>query len=682
MAKQVPLWKAVAEYIRAMGMPFIWAGDLNAHPDCVRRSGLLELLDAEVFAPNEPTCTMSGSIVDYFIVSRCFAPQVREVRVLHGSRLTPHHPVRLSIDMNTRPSTSTVLPRPRPLPVERPIGPTFLGAWIKWDDWREEYTGRGVDGCTHDQGGEIDGQRLDDAIKTWYAGAEAELNSKFGVFGAPHEHEYLGLGSFQEPVGRIDRGRYRDTPIELGLLGHRLAWTARALSTAIRYSGWLIKGDLEKHPNDKRAKLALQLRRLGHRAEAYRLERPARNDERRPEEHESWANLRIALAHLAEMALRRHRKPPLVESWLQGRGGEAVDRLRQQEEVILSTTDTIAKRRRRKEQDATKQWAKQAPIAVAHKATKTPSGAIGFTASARKDHLGETSAQKAADKGLSEWGPTWEADDRDAAHEILQALEATEYVQRHPTIELPTIDEHRVGKISCNFRGSTGVGRDWLRLRHIIMLSRDARSALAQMLRSVEAVRRWPNILREVLAVALGKKEGGCRLIGLATGIYRLWAKLRFFDCRGALEKRLHRPFLTAAPGMCALEGAFQDAWKGELAAAKGMDACGIMVDMKSYYEHIEVKEYAMTALEFGVPPAIVMLTSHLYLGPRRIRVRNAVSARAYPKRSVLPGCTWATVHVRFHVIKPAEQLVHILEHRLAPWASTSAYRFTLTTPG
>ena len=61
--------------------------------------------------------------------------------------------------------------------------------------------------------------------------------------------------------------------------------------------------------------------------------------------------------------------------------------------------------------------------------------------------------------------------------------------------------------------------------------------------------------------MALGKKAGGCRLIGLATALYRIWAKIRYLDCRAVLEERLKRPFFAAAPGAGAARAAFEAAF-------------------------------------------------------------------------------------------------------------------------
>ena len=171
-----------------------------------------------------------------------------------------------------------------------------------------------------------------------------------------------------------------------------------------------------------------------------------------------------------------------------------------------------------------------------------------------------------------------------------------------------------------------------------------------------------------MVAVALGKKTGGCRLIGLATAVYGIWARVRYLDCRLALEAGLKRPCFAAAPGVGAAKAAFEAAFVGEAAAARGLDSACTLVDLRQFYEHIEVMEFATGARSLGLPLKIVTLTAHLYLGPRCIRVSKAHSKPVFPIRSILPGCTWATVHIRFMMLSPADSFCSSLRARLQRW--------------
>ena len=100
-------------------------------------------------------------------------------------------------------------------------------------------------------------------------------------------------------------------------------------------------------------------------------------------------------------------------------------------------------------------------------------------------------------------------------------------------------------------------------------------------------------MLREVVAVALGKKTGGCRLVGLATAIYRIWARIRYLDCRCVLEGRLQRPFFAAAPGVGAAAAVFDAAIDCEAIVEGGDEAACTLVDLSQFYEHVEISDFA-----------------------------------------------------------------------------------------
>ncbi len=78
--------------------------------------------------------------------------------------------------------------------------------------------------------------------------------------------------------------------------------------------------------------------------------------------------------------------------------------------------------------------------------------------------------------------------------------------------------------------------------------------------------------------------------------------------------------------------------------------------------------------MRHGVPLEIIALTAHTYLGPRRVRVRSAVSRCAYPRRSVLAGCTWATVHIRVMLLEAAERFVGVLKEEARRWEVTVSF--------
>ncbi len=214
-------------------------------------------------------------------------------------------------------------------------------------------------------------------------------------------------------------------------------------------------------------------------------------------------------------------------------------------------------------------------------------------------------------------------------------------------VVLPRIDPDAIRRAARRFRSNTAVGADGIRPRHLARLSQGALEGLAQLMELFEQQQRWADIAREVIEVGRSKKGGGARLVGLGTTLYRIWARLRYDHTREIMERRVERPYLPAAPGKGAIRAVLDLALAGEAARAKGHESATTTFDLRQYYEQVDIAEFARGARKFGLPLQIAALLAHLYLGPRRIRVGNAISKVAYPRRSILAGCTFAQLVIR-----------------------------------
>ncbi len=207
---------------------------------------------------------------------------------------------------------------------------------------------------------------------------------------------------------------------------------------------------------------------------------------------------------------------------------------------------------------------------------------------------GECRAQRAAEMGMMEWKEEWHGSDTDVGDPTARAIEALYEVGRiegdAEEILLPPIDEQRLMKTSGKFKGATGLSHDWLRPRHVSKASRGARLALVRLLQAFERLRRWPELLRTVIEIAIPKKLGGSRLIGLATAIYRIWTKLRYQDLKFVMESRVSRRFLPAAPGQGAGRAAFDQTFEAECATAVGRHMATLTFDMKRFYEQVTLE--------------------------------------------------------------------------------------------
>ncbi len=552
---------------------------------------------------------------------------------------------------------------------------------IDWGEWI-----RDLDQIQDAAG--IDETTISPKVEEWFACADLELCSAFGYYDGPDEVHHIGLGVPAREVDAAIGGRRLGAPDESGLLGHRLTWSARALHTALLWFGpgrvasqpASVNGDHQttRQRRDGVAAAAAPglFRSMAARAGAFLREPILGVREVRGEDLGNEVDaLRDALVMIANSIIETNGEASQLDLWiLRGMSESQAELVRAMEERASAAFTALSARRRRRHTRALRAWARAASTKTSHSATRVNDTPTTYSASPCKSHAGERTAQLAADKGLREWAPHWLATDVDIGSEITGAVQRIAghgprawYVPEdgiQPQIELPVLDAERIDRASRKFKGTTGVGQDHLRLRQISWLSRGTKTALAKILTIIEQHMRWPAAARGTIAVALGKKGGGSRLIGIIVSLYRLWARIRYDDIQEALEARLGRAFLTAAPGEGAARAAAVASLVGEAAWARGGVAATTTADIAKYYEQVTFEEVIHGAIAFGIPVQIIALALHQYAGPRRIRVGQAHSAATYPSRSIIPGCTWATVLIRTIMVAPAEKFIRTARER------------------
>ncbi len=685
--RQLDLWFGIAMHVRSHGLPFVLAGDWQVPPAELQASGLPALLGAQIVAPSTPTNIHTKRVLDYFLVSRTIADMVVDVTAVVGTRLATHLPVELVLMGKRSLGESMRVVKPPILDAFPPHQPLAAGMQVDWHNWRADTGGPSIDRRGSYDTGNGESRAVGKpkhlrhgALQEWYAGAECELFTLFGIAGAENEAQHLGLGRDTKLVKGAVSTRRLGVPDEVGLLGHRVAMAAKSLRIVILWAPWLAGRRGANSDCDKPRDAARTLGSIGHRAAALMKEKILREYDE--EDTGTVGQLRRALSLLASIVRPRHRRRPLLTDWTRGSGLDIIEHFTTMEEEMNAEYANLVQRRRTKAARAVRQWAKAAPLKIGHAVTKGKEFVAAYTASPSKTGGGERTAQLAADKGLAEWMPHWQATKTDKGDEVLKQLEVLEARGPSPysvpedgqptPIMLPAIDGQRIAKAARRFGGNTGLGLDFLRPRHVGLLSHGALAALAAIFEAIERERRWPDLLRRVTAVALGKKTGGARLIGLATSLYRIWARLRYGDIKEELEARLSRRFLMAAPGMGAQRAAASASLFAEAAIARKEAAATTTVDISKFYEQVGFVEFADGALALGIPMEIVALTAHAYSGPRRIRVGGAWSEAAYPQRSIIPGCTWATVFVRTLVIGPCERFIRQVRTRYREWGLSS----------
>ena len=169
--------------------------------------------------------------------------------------------------------------------------------------------------------------------------------------------------------------------------------------------------------------------------------------------------------------------------------------------------------------------------------------------------------------------------------------------------------------------------------------------ALVAMLRTVEALGRWPLGLWAAEVVRLPKPGGDPdqplqkRPITLLPVIYRLWARLRLRQVdawRAAWDPAVAS--LTKGP-----EGqAWGLAWEfSELAVvpASGHTVCGVTVDLTKCYDSVRLPLLRRALAAAGWPAGVVGPLLSAYSAPRRLRVGEASGVVAPPKAGLPAGC-------------------------------------------
>ncbi len=605
---QLCLWKHLADRLRVLGRPFVIGGDWQVGPRELAATQLDKFLDASIVAPSTPTNKVTGSCIDFFLISNVLMSENTAAEAVTNCSFSPHLPVRTVISIESRIPRIRTISVPKLLPEDRPIGPQLPARRVNWEGWGE-----------HDDGKGVDIELVEKYTDEWHAGIELELMGVFGHVDDSLASPYLGIGRLREECQMTAERQFRHTPDWHGRLGHHLAWVARQLhylmqqGAVLRMFGMAVVAAHGKEAAVKRQAKAAKwvrenatstimdedlhaaasqglpwqyviCRRIGLRAAVLlRMRDEGIGD---AQDREAWRTLQCGFRHLAALSRGVHGRRPVIDQWCGGEGAAWLD----EAAAIRSQADAahheFATRRAARKLKENRHWAATASYRTAHRVTKEPEAITRLSASANKQHLGEASPQEAADRGMAEWKVPWDATTDNCSEDVMREVEAVQAMnERYSEIPLPPItdeDVHRGGRM---FHGRTGVGGCGLRPRHVLLASRGARQSLGKLLMMIESCRRWPKSVWAVVEVALSKRTGGARLVGLSASVYRLWARIRYWHCRTLLEQRIARPYLAAAPRRGAARAAFEAARVAEVATARSETAVGTMIDVSQVYE-------------------------------------------------------------------------------------------------
>ena len=133
-----------------------------------------------------------------------------------------------------------------------------------------------------------------------------------------------------------------------------------------------------------------------------------------------------------------------------------------------------------------------------------------------------------------------------------------------------------------SFSHGTCATFDGLHPRGFDLMSDEALDAFGQLLMILEDMGQWPQGVDAVVTALIPKPKGGVRPIGLFSGLYRIWARVRrpYAD---QWEKEHDKPFFAAKSGQGALDTVWDQAFRAERTTCAGGSAGSVLVDMNAF---------------------------------------------------------------------------------------------------
>ena len=149
---------------------------------------------------------------------------------------------------------------------------------------------------------------------------------------------------------------------------------------------------------------------------------------------------------------------------------------------------------------------------------------------------------------------------------------------------LPELKAEHLRGAAAAVNAKTALGADAWSRRQFMMLNDEALEALDCIMGHMEKLGAVPVEL--VLLAMLGKPEGGHRLIGLLTGVVKLWGRARREVARER-ERADDRDYFWAKSGSSAPESGYAQQLRAEVARAKGLQVGSTLLDLVKCYEKV-----------------------------------------------------------------------------------------------
>ena len=176
------------------------------------------------------------------------------------------------------------------------------------------------------------------------------------------------------------------------------------------------------------------------------------------------------------------------------------------------------------------------------------------------------------------------------------------------------------------------------------------------LLTKIHNTLRWPIQLMINLTSLLPKPTQGTRPIAKTPVLYRLWCVVRSYTIKEWSTNHTP-PWDTATPGNSAEISAGVRQWANEVAAAAGISAAGLYLDIEKFFDTIDIGDVVTAALEHGYPLADLHLALAVHMAPRILQLVSTASSLIRPLRGILQGCMHSRQFAKLVLWKPMQKV-------------------------
>ena len=629
----------ISRAVLALGLPFIIVADWNMVPEKLSSTGFLGLTNSEIRLCEhvDHTC-ISGRMLDYLVVSRCFSPAVKSVRTASFSPWRTH--VGMSIVVDRRPRSIHILAMDQPFIIDKDLKLKDKQYRLDWEECKVEKNFKVNDEYRDGlqdvlRGAFPDALKLGQEYANWSKSSEKwllEANDYSPEQWQHYESLQFRLSS-DNYVGRGCLPSFSKRPLEHWSDEHK----ADGFTTAAR--AWSCVGTLVIKFVSAKAKRASMnhiwniVRHLQDSAIEIRDFEAGSIRERFENIHVS--NLCCAVEYLEDDAIKILLKTARLRSAEADRKHEA----------------EVRAKVRKWASDALDLSAREGH-AYLRKADVTSTAMFG------EDRSGDvpiidpmTSVESRAKK----WKGFWTRDDDqfvDTVDKIKQLrIEAVQ--PEHRLDELT--DEEGLDAIK-GLRDNRGLGGDWWTPRELKSLPMGAKLELIAHMRRAEELVTVPIQSLINLMALLPKATGGERTVALQAMWHVIWTSARSSGMREWDEAKAQH-WDSAVRGASAQKAGLLRRLLDELAVLSGLDSLSIYWDVEKFYDSICIVQLVKLAAGRGFPLHVAAIDLQVHLGLRIIRWAGSHSQPLKVSTSVLAGSKFSNMYARVYLYDVLEKL-------------------------